>query len=322
LEVMQGMAVPMDGNVLVGLNTSDDAGVYRLSESLALVQTVDFITPIVDDPYIFGRIAACNSLSDVYAMGGRPLTALNIVCFPTGKFTLDVLREVLKGGLSILDEAQTQLLGGHSVNDPEMKYGLSVTGAVHPGLVVRNNTIRDGDSIILTKPLGTGVIATSLKAGLADEAVIKRFIESMTTLNRRASEIMIRHNVHACTDVTGFGLVGHLMEMLGENQMEITLDSKQVPLFEGARTAASNGLIPGGAYKNRDFAGSLCAAEASVPTEVLDLFFDPQTSGGLLMAFGGRDAELFLAEAAEKGIADAARIGGVKKSRLKRINIL
>ncbi len=319
---MKGFVVPTDRNVLVGLETSDDAGVYRLSESMALVQTVDYITPIVDDPYTFGRIAACNSLSDVYAMGARPLTALNLVCFPTGKFTLDVLREILKGGLSVLEEASTRLLGGHSVNDPELKYGLSVTGTVHPDRVVRNNTIREGDAIVLTKPLGTGVIATSVKGGAAEDAAIKGFIKSMTNLNRQASEIMLRHNVHACTDVTGFGLIGHLSEMLGKSLMEVVIDSKQVPFLKGALAAASNGLVPGGTYKNREFVGGLCAAQASVPLEVLDLLFDPQTSGGLLMAFEERDAERFLAEAAQNGIDEAARIGLVKKSPLKRISIL
>jgi len=316
------MAVPYDGNVLVGMKTSDDAGVYRISESTALIQTVDFITPIVDDPFTFGRIAACNSLSDVYAMGGRPLTALNIVCFPTDKFTLDIFRDILRGGLSVLEEAQTQLLGGHSVNDPEMKYGLAITGVVHPDKVVRNNTIQDGDVIIITKPIGTGVIATSLKGGGIAEAVMGPFVKSMTMLNRKASDIMIRHNVHACTDVTGFGLVGHLIEMLDENMMEITIDSKLVPIFPGARNAASNGFIPGGMYNNRDFAGSLCTAGASVSPEILDLLFDPQTSGGLLMAFAEHDARLYLAEARENGIDDAAHIGSVRKSSFQRISIV
>ncbi|OHD69079.1 MAG: selenide, water dikinase SelD [Spirochaetes bacterium RBG_16_49_21] len=319
---MKGIAVPYDGNVLVGMDTSDDAGVYRISESAALVQTVDFITPIVDDPFTFGRIAACNSLSDVYAMGGRPLTALNVVCFPTGKFTLDILRDILTGGLAMLAEAGVQLLGGHSVNDPEMKYGLSVTGIIHPDRVVRNDTIREGDVILLTKPLGTGVIATALKAGGVDEGVVSSFVVSMTALNRQVSEIMLRHNPHACTDVTGFGLAGHLREMLGKNSMEITIDSASVPLLPGALEAAANGLMPAGLYKNRDFVGGLCSVSASVRLEISDLLFDPQTSGGLLIAMREDDAERFCAEAHDKGIKAASIIGRVKKSSFPGITIV
>jgi selenide,water dikinase len=203
-----------------------------------------------------------------------------------------------------------------------MKYGLAITGTVHPDKVVRNNTIQDGDAIIITKPIGTGVIATSLKGGEVSDAVMGPFVKSMTMLNRKASDIMIRHNVHACTDVTGFGLVGHLTEMLDSNMMEITIDSKLVPILPGARNAAANGYIPGGMYNNRDFAARLCSAGASVSPELLDLLFDPQTSGGLLMAFAENDARLFLAEARENGIDDAARIASVRKSSVQRISIL
>jgi selenide,water dikinase len=321
LTVMKSISVPSDGNVLVGMETSDDAGVYLMSEAAALVQTVDFITPVVDDPFTFGRIAACNSLSDVYAMGGRPITALNIVCFPTGKFTLDVLREILKGGLAVLEEAGVQLLGGHSINDPELKYGLSVTGTVRPDGIIRNDTIRDGDLLVLTKPLGTGVMATALKAGVLDEGVMAAFIESMATLNRRASEIMLRHDPHACTDVTGFGLAGHLREMLGKNAMVVEVNSASVPLLDGASDAASQGLIPDGLYKNRNFTEGLCSVSGSVRLEIADLMFDPQTSGGLLIAMQESDAKQFCTEAKKNGITAASIIGRVFQSRSQGIKI-
>ncbi len=318
---MKGLPLKYDGNVIVGMDSSDDAGVYRLSESEALVQTVDFITPIVDEPFTFGRIAACNSLSDVYAMGGRPITALNIVCFPTKKFTLEVLKEVLRGGLSALTEAETQLLGGHSVDDPEFKYGLAVTGIVRPDRAVRNDTIRDGDAIVLTKPLGTGMIATALKAGPVGEAVMEPFIKSMTTLNRAASIIMHGHRVHACTDVTGFGLAGHLSEMLAGKSMEIVIDSKSVPVLPGAREASSGGLIPAGMYRNRDFVGSLCKAGSTIQQDLLDILFDPQTSGGLLVAVEEGAADALVSELHGAGITDAAVIAEVRTSTTPRIII-
>jgi selenide, water dikinase len=315
------MRIAYDGNIIVGMDASDDAGVYRLSESVALVQTVDFITPIVDDPFTFGRIAACNSLSDVYAMGGRPITALNIVCFPVKKFSLDVLREILAGGLSVMEESGTRLLGGHSVDDPEMKYGLAVTGVVEPDRAVRNNTLVDGDALVLTKPLGTGLIATALKAARAADAVMAPFVGSMTALNRAASELMLRHGAHACTDVTGFGLIGHLKEMLGKNIMEIAIDSKSIPVLQGARDAALGGLIPGGMYRNRDFVGSLCAPDPSVSQDTLDICFDPQTSGGLLIALPEDASDALVSDLRAAGSADAAVVAGVRKNSSQRIVI-
>jgi selenide,water dikinase len=318
---MKGLPVRYDGNVIVGLDASDDAGVYRLSETEALVQTVDYITPIVDDPFTFGKIAACNSLSDVYAMGGRPVTALNIVCFPTKKFSLDILREVLRGGLSVLAEAETQLLGGHSVDDPEFKYGLAVTGIVRPDRAVRNDTLRDGDVIVLTKPLGTGLIATATKAGPVGEAAMGPFIRSMTALNRAAALIMGGHGVHACTDVTGFGFIGHLREMLGKNAMEITVDSTGVPVLPGSREAAAAGLIPAGMYRNRDFVGSLCETGASVAQDLVDVLFDPQTSGGLLIAVEERASHALVSELHGAGVTDAAVVAQVRNSTSQRIII-
>jgi len=318
---LRGVIVTHDRNVIVGIDTSDDAGVYRMSESEALIQTVDFITPVVDDPFTFGRIAACNSLSDVYAMGGRPITALNIVCFPTKKFSLDILKEILRGGLEALKEAETQLVGGHSVDDPELKYGLSVTGVVRPDRAVRNNTLRDGDAIVLTKPLGTGMIATAVKAGAVDNTVMKPFRDSMTTLNKTASEIMVKHGVHACTDVTGFGLIGHLSEMLGKNMMEIVVDSRSLPVLPGARDAARNGMIPGGMYRNRNFVGGLCRADSSVPQDLHDICYDPQTSGGLIISVDEKSAGALIASLHAAGVADAAVIARVAKTESQRIVI-
>lgn len=318
---MRSISIPYDQNVIVGMQNGDDAGVYKISDSSALIQTVDFITPIVDDPFAFGKIAACNSLSDVYAMGGRPLTALNIVCFPTNKFSLDILAEVLRGGLAVLEESETQLMGGHSIDDPEFKYGLAVTGIVHPDRVVRNNTLQAGDVIILTKPLGTGLIATAVKAGNADKGITGPFIRSMSTLNRVAAGIMLEYPIHACTDVTGFGLIGHMREMLGAAEMEIMIDSKSVSLLPGAREAAAEGLIPAGMYRNRDFVGGLCSMEPSVPRDLADVLFDPQTSGGLLISLEASEAEKLVGRLHAAGIADAAVIARVSKSRPQRIVI-
>jgi selenide,water dikinase len=318
---MQKLSIPRDANVLVGIGTGDDAGVYRISESAALIQTVDYITPIVDDPYTFGRIAACNSLSDVYAMGGRPITALNIVCFPTGKFTFDILGEILKGGLAVIEEAGACLLGGHSVDDPELKYGLSVTGIVHPERFLRNDTPREGDALVLTKPLGTGIIATAIKAGRSDGGVVETFVRSMTALNRTAAELMVAYGAHACTDITGFGLIGHAREMLGSNRLELVIESGSVPVLPGAREAAAGGFIPGGMYRNRDFISTLCSFTPAVSQVMRDVMFDPQTSGGLLIALEKGAAASLVEGLHAAGIAGAAVIGQVRGSTQQGINV-
>ncbi len=308
---MRGIAVPPDGRTLVGLESSDDAGIFLAGEGFALVQTLDFITPIVDDPFTFGRVAACNSLSDVYAMGGTPLTAMNIVCFPVKKFALEVLGEILRGGLSVLTEAGVALVGGHTVDDPELKYGLSVTGRVDPKKIWRNNTLRAGDSLVLTKALGTGILGTAVKAGLATEKQAGAFAESMTTLNRAAANLIAPFDVHACTDVTGFGLAGHLKEMLGDARLEIRVEAASLPALPGARELASQGIIPAGAYRNRDFAGAACTVGADVALPVADIAFDPQTSGGLLAALSPLDAERAVERLHAAGISAARIIGSV-----------
>lgn len=319
---MRGISVPYNGNVIVGMDMNDDAGVYRLTDKVALIQTIDFITPIVDDPFTYGQIAACNSLSDIYAMGGSPLTALNVVCFPTKKFSLDRLSDILRGGLSVIQQAGAQLLGGHSVEDNEMKYGLSVTGIVHPDKVLKNNGLKAGDAIILTKALGTGIVATAVKAGSAEDEILKPFVASMATLNDRASHVMLGYNVHACTDVTGFGLVGHLREMLGNDPLEIVIASKELPLLPGALQKASLGLIPGGMYRNRDFVGDLCTVGEGVPAELADILFDPQTSGGLLIGLPEADAPDLLSEIHAQGISEASIVARVRDSLSQKITVL
>ncbi len=316
---MKKLRVTYDANVIVGMDTNDDAGVYRLTDDIALIQTVDFFTPIVDDPYTYGQISVANGLSDVYAMGGTPRTALNIVCFPIKKFSLATLGRILQGGQDKLGEAGVQLLGGHSVEDDEMKFGVSVTGVVHPDNVLRNCGLREGDAIILTKPLGTGIIGTAVKAGAADEKITGPFIRSMTMLNRTAAGVLGEFPVHACTDVTGFGLMGHLKEMLGGDSFRIVVDSAALPVLPGAAENAALGLIPAGMYRNRDFVGGLCSVEPSVKREIADIAFDPQTSGGLLIAAPGDSVRSLLDRLHSAGVQSAAVIARVDRSAEQKI---
>jgi selenide, water dikinase len=275
-----------DANLLVGFETSDDAGIYRIAPDLALVQTVDFFTPLVDDPFTFGQIAATNALSDVYAMGGWPVTALSLVCFPQDG-DLDVLEAILRGGMAKLGEAGCVVAGGHSVRDPEIKFGFAVTGLIHPDRVLRNARAQEGDDLILTKSIGTGVITTALKQGKAEPAWISEAIRSMTTLNRRAAEVAAgTEGVHAMTDVTGFGLLGHARELAFGSGMRIEFEADQVPRIEGALEAISRGAIPAGLLANRDFAECVTgdAAGAHIADDVRALLYDPQTAGGLLIS--------------------------------------
>jgi selenide,water dikinase len=278
-------------DLLVGLGSADDAGVIRVREDLALIQTVDFFTPIVDDPETFGRIAATNSLSDVYAMGGTPLTAMNIVCFPRKKLDLDVLRDVLLGGQRVVADAGALLVGGHSVDDQELKYGLSVTGTVHPDRVVTNAGARPGDRLILTKPLGTGVLATAIKGGLAPPDVEAEAVGWMTTLNRAAAEAMQEVGVNACTDITGFGLLGHTLELATASSVAIELITSCVPLISGTRDLALAGMIPAGSFANRKYCERSVTVNEDVDPLLVDLLADAQTSGGLLISVPGDRAE-------------------------------
>jgi selenide,water dikinase len=300
---------------------AENAGVYKLTDDLAIVQTVDFFTPIVDNPYDFGRIAVTNALSDVYAMGGSPLTALNIVCFPQGDMDISVLKEVLRGGLDKMHEAGVILVGGHSVEDPELKYGLSVTGTIHPDKVIHNNGARAGDRLILTKPLGTGIISTAIKGGLADEKVIVKIVESMTALNREASEAMQEVGVHACTDITGFGLLGHASEMIEGTDVGMVIDSAAVPFFPEAKELAEMGMIPGGLHRNREFRQDMVDIDENVPQYLQDILFDPQTSGGLLIAVPHEKAWILLEKLHGAGVAGAAIIGEVAAENRGRIRV-
>jgi selenide, water dikinase len=299
-------------NVLVGFDTADDAGVYRLSADCALVQTVDFFTPIVDDPFTFGAIAAANSLSDVYAMGGRPISALSILAYP-GSGDLDDLTEILRGGAEKMHEAGCAVLGGHSVNDDEIKFGYSVTGTVHPDQIKTNAAAQPGDLLVFTKKLGTGVISTALKRGIADPAHVQAAIESMLTLNRRACEEMLAFEVHACTDITGFGLIGHAREMALASGVTIQIESRNARFLPGALEYARAGAIPGGGKNNREFAS--CVVEGA--SEYDDLFYDPQTSGGLLISLSEQDAG-----ALERALPGAYVIGRVLPKHEKAIRIV
>jgi selenide,water dikinase len=295
--------------------------VYKLNDELAIVQTVDFFTPIVDDPFAFGQIAAANALSDVYAMGGRPITALNLVCFPVKNMDISILRRTLAGGLDKMREAGVLLVGGHSIDDKEMKYGLSVTGTIHPERVIRNTGAVAGDRLILTKPLGTGIINTAIKAGDAGPATIRKTIACMAALNDRASELMQQKGVNACTDVTGFGLLGHAAEMIGDTGIGLVIDTSAVPHFPEALELAELGMVPGGLYRNLDFRSPMVDVEKGVPAGLVELLYDPQTSGGLLIAVPGDKAPALLAALHEKGITDAAIIGEATTEHPGRIEV-
>lgn len=293
------------------METSDDAGVYVLTDEIALIQTLDFFTPIVNDPYTFGQIAAANALSDVYAMGGRPLTALNIVCYPSKTLPKEALQAILAGGLDKIHEAGALLVGGHSVDDTELKYGLSVTGVVHPRRVLTNAGARVGDRLILTKPLGTGIIATAMKGRIASPAAEAQAAAVMTALNRQAAECLEGFPVHAVTDITGFGLLGHALEMAAGSRVELTLYTSQVPVLEAAREYAALGLVPAGTFANRNFCQNMLSVTPGVEDVDLDLLADAQTNGGLLIAVAGEQAEDLLACLHERGVTAAAVIGEV-----------
>ena len=299
----------------------DDAGVYRLRPDLALVQTVDFFTPVVDDPYTFGQIAAANALSDIYAMGAAPLTALNLVAFPICTLGVSVLQEILRGGGDKVAEAGAVILGGHSIEDDEPKYGLAVTGVVHPDRIVANNGAKPGDWLVLTKPLGTGVLATALKAGLLDPEAERLLGETMASLNAGASRAMLRVGVNACTDITGFGLLGHLRELAFNSKVDLEVDATAVTYLPQARKLAGQGIIPAGAYSNRDFLAPYVEVLGMVGIADQDLLYDPQTSGGLLLAVDDSRKEDLLTALRQEGIGHPGAIGRVLGSGTGRILI-
>ena len=312
-----------DPNVLIGFETADDAGVYQLTPELALVQTVDFFTPIVDDPYVFGQIAATNALSDIYAMGGRPISALTLVCFPESG-DLKILEEMLAGGLSKMIEAHCTVIGGHSIRDEEIKLGYAVTGTIHPEHVLANSGAQAGDRLIFTKALGTGVISTAIKRGKAEAAWIRDAVRSMTTLNKTAAEVVTSSpgfEVHGMTDVTGFGLIGHAREMAKGSKVSMRIHASRVPPLEGAVESVRAGYIPGGLKANRNFAESCVEFEEAVPEEIRTLLFDPQTAGGLLIAVAEKDAERLVAALRNSGI-NAVEIGEVIPKQKPLIMVL
>lgn len=305
------MPLISDPNLIAGFERAEDASVYKLRDDLAIVQTIDFFTPIVDDPYAFGQIAAANALSDVYAMGGKPLTALNVVCFPIKTMDISILKEILAGGVAKLHEADTILVGGHSIEDPELKYGLSVTGIIHPAKVILNTTARVGDQLILTKPLGTGIISTALKRKIADADTVNRAVKSMVTLNRKASELMQKVGVNACTDVTGFGLLGHACEMIENTEVGMIIHSATVPIFPKTRELAEKEMVPGGLQRNREYRLKMVAMARGIPQYLADILFDPQTSGGLLISVPEKKASQLLQRLHAEGIAEATIIGEI-----------
>jgi selenide, water dikinase len=290
---------------------AEDAGVYQLTEDLAIVLSLDFFTPIVDDPYTFGQIAAANSLSDIYAMGGVPITAMNIICFPIKTMDISILQEVLRGGLDKMREAGVPLVGGHSVEDNEFKYGLSVTGTIHPQKIIYNRGARVGDKLILTKPLGTGIINTALKGGLADENSVAEAISCMSSLNRKAAELMAKVKVNACTDVTGFGLLGHACEMIKGEDVGMILYSSAIPILPGTEDYAMMGLIPAGTIRNRDYSLHMIRRSAGITDERLLILFDAQTSGGLLISVPAPQSHSLLEMLHREGVKEAAIIGEI-----------
>jgi len=298
-----------DSDMLVGTETGDDAGVYRLRPDLAIVNTVDFFTPIVDDPYIFGQISAANSLSDVYAMGGDPVTCMNIVCFPKGKMDIEILGEILKGGAEKVKESGAVVIGGHSIIDEEIKFGMAVTGVIHPDKIFRNVGVQEGDVLILTKALGTGIVATALKKGKASDESVNEAVKSMTTLNAAASMVARKHSVHACSDVTGFGILGHALGMASGSGVTLVIESAKMPLLRGAPRLAEKGYITGGCKRNREYLSDKMTIDKSIREGLVEIALDPQTSGGLLLAVAKRHAAKLVEDLHAAGVTHATEVG-------------
>jgi len=312
-----------DPKLIVGMEHAEDAGVYQLRDDLAIIQTVDFFTPIVDDPYTFGQIAVTNALSDVYAMGGKPLTAMNIVCFPIKTMPVHILRDILRGGMDKMHEAGVLLVGGHSVEDNELKYGLSVTGVIHPDKVLLNRGGQVGDRMILTKPLGTGIVSTAVKAGVADEALQARSARCMTTLNKQAAELLEGlSTVHACTDITGFGFLGHACEMIEEANVGMRVYASRVPYFPGLKKLLDDMIIPGGTARNRRHREPQVNIDPGCPDWMMDILFDPQTAGGLLIVLGAAEAEELLRKMHGAGIEEAAIVGEITAEPKGKIDLV
>lgn len=310
---MDGIPTRKDKRLLVGYDKSDDASVYAVSDDLALVQTVDFFPPIVDDPFLFGQIAAANALSDVYAMGAEPRLAMNVMCLAP-QMGQDAVKAILEGGYSKAYEANVLITGGHTIEDKEPKYGLAVTGFVHPDALLRNSSAKEGDVLILTKPLGVGILMTAAQGDFVDDSLLKKLYAQMACLNKKARDIMIQYDVHSCTDVTGFGLLGHACEMARGSKKTIHFDVSAIPYHQDAYKMAAMGLVPAGAYRNRDFAAQDITMKLPIAEPLLDILYDPQTSGGLLIAVAEKDASV-LERNLQDAIPCAKRIGYVTKRK-------
>jgi len=297
-------------DLLVGFNKADDAGVFRISSDQALVQTVDFFPPIVDDPYQFGQIAAANAVSDIYAMGGKPLTALNIVCFPIDKLPAEILTRILEGAGKKLEEAGAVVLGGHSIKDTELKFGVAVTGLINPKKIFTNAGAKVGDKLFLTKPLGTGIITTAIKRSAVSNELIENVVQSMIKLNRTPCELMMKHGAHAATDITGFGLLGHAYEMASASKISIQLYPNKIPIMDGVKELAAQGILTGGAEGNREFLAGKVSIPQGFDKNLEHVLFDPQTSGGLLIAMPAKKADEF-SKALEKNRLNSEAIGEV-----------
>lgn len=317
---MSCLPKPTDPNVLIGFATGDDSGVYRLTPELAIVQSVDVLTPIVDDPRTFGQIAAANALSDLYVLGAEPRTALNILALPPGDAWREIGREILLGGHDKLAEAGASLIGGHTIDDPELKYGMCVTGTVHPAHILTHAGGKPGDGLVLTKPIGTGVVATAIKGGLASPAHAAAAASSMATLNATAARLAIEAGAHACTDVTGFGLIGHLLEILRASGVGAVVEARRVPLLPGALDYCGMGMLPAGSARLKLAYGCKVDVDGGVDELLSDLLFDAQTSGGLLVAVA--EAERLVERLHEEGIRDAAKIGRLVAEPKVRVSVV
>jgi selenide,water dikinase len=308
-QVLRRLPKFKNANLLVSMETLDDAGVYRLNSETALVQTVDIFTPIVDDPYDYGCIVAANSLSDVYAMGGIPLTVMNILGFPAKKMDHDIIAEILRGGAEKVIESGAILVGGHSMLDPELKYGMSVTGLIHPKKIITNSAAQEGDILILTKPLGIGIITMANSMSPIPETLMKKITKSMVTLNKTASEVMLKVGVHAATDVTGFGLIGHASEVARGSKVTLKISVSKLPVFEEAKAYAKENIMPGGSFTNIDYYSKFVDIDSGIPEEMRHISFDAQTSGGLLMTVPQEKAGKLLKELHNNGVKHAVIIG-------------
>jgi selenide,water dikinase len=318
---LRDLPVPEDSAVLVGIGTADDAAIYRIDDKTAIVQTLDFFTPVVDDPYEFGAIAASNALSDIYAMGGRPLFALNIVGFPTNRLPLEVLQRILNGAHDVAREAGVSIIGGHSVDDSEPKYGLAVSGTIDPERILTNATARPGDAIVLTKPIGTGILATAMKRGLVEEPTIRRAVSVMRRLNRTAAETMVDFPVSACTDVTGFGLLGHLKEMAGASGVDVELRARAVPVLDDVRNLAAANVVPGGSLDNLEYVSDVVRWPDEITRAERIVLCDAQTSGGLLIALPAGKAAGLVEALRRRGVEEAAQIGAFTAHGEGRITV-